>query len=245
MRLQKHLAACGVASRRACEVLIAEGRVTVNGKTATVGQSVEPGQDVILLNGKPVRPEAPVYILLNKPVGYITTSQDTHDRKTVLELLGPLGARVFPVGRLDLDAEGLLLLTNDGELSNRLMHPRYAIEKVYLVWVKGSVEDAAVRKLSTGVELDDGITGPAVAKVLRKGKRGSKLQLLLREGRKREIKRMCAAVGHPVERLKRIALAGLRLHGLPVGRWRHLEPREVEDLYQRTGMRRGAPTRPT
>lgn len=232
-----------MASRRACETLIAEGRVTVNGKTATIGQSVEPGEEVILLDGKPVRPEGPVHILLHKPAGYLTTAKDTHDRKTVLDLLGPLGARVFPVGRLDLDAEGLLLLTNDGELSNRLMHPRYGIEKVYLVWVQGSVEAAAVRKLSTGVELDDGTTGPAVAKVIRKGKKGSKLQLLLREGRKREVKRMCAAVGHPVVRLKRIALAGLRLHGLPAGRWRHLEPREVEDLYDRTGMRKRPATR--
>ena len=187
-----------------------------------------------------------MYVLLHKPAGIVTTARDTHDRKTVMQLLGPLGARVFPVGRLDMDAEGLLLLTNDGELANRLMHPRYAIEKVYLVWVQGSVEAAAVRKLSTGVELDDGMTGPAVAKVLRKGKRGSKIQLLLREGRKREVKRMCAAVGHPVTRLKRIALAGLRLHGLPAGRWRHLEPREVEDLYERTGMGKGgAPTKPT
>lgn len=217
----------------------------MNGTVATIGQSVEPGEDVILLDGKPVRPDGPVYVLLHKPPGVITTAHDTHQRQTVLDLLGPVGARVFPVGRLDLDSEGLLLLTNDGELANRLMHPRYAIEKVYLVWVQGSVKDETIRKLCTGVALDDGMTGPAVAKAVRRGKKGSKLQILLREGRKREVKRMCAAVGHPVVRLKRIALAGLRLHGLPVGRWRHLEPREVEDLYARTGMGRTGATKST
>ena len=167
MRLQKYLAECSIASRRGSEKLIQEGRVTVDGELAHLGQTVNPDIHTVLFDGDPVVPDAKVYVLLNKPQGVITTAKDTHDRKTVIDLITGVSARIFPVGRLDMDVTGTLLLTNDGELTNRLAHPRYEVDKVYHAWVKGIVDNKTIRKLQQGVMLEDGITAPAKAKILK------------------------------------------------------------------------------
>lgn len=235
-RLQKYLAACGVASRRASEALIEEGRVTVNGEVAAVGCKVDPASDTVLLDGKPVGEEAPVYLLLNKPPNTVTTAKDTHGRKTVLDCLQGLGARVYPVGRLDLDVGGVLLLTNDGELANRLIHPRYQIPKVYLAWVWGRAGDDAIARLEAGVELEDGVTAPAKARAMKHTAKQSLIRLQIHEGKKREVKRMCKAVGHPVASLVRVEFGGIRVGDLKPGEWRHLTEDEVGMLRRKTGL---------
>ena len=236
MRLQQFMAACGVASRRASEEIIAAGRVTVNGTVATVGLSVEPGQDQIFIDGKPLHTDAKVYVLLNKPRGVITSAKDTHQRKTVLDCLQGLHTRVFPVGRLDYDVEGALLLTNDGELAYRLTHPKYHIEKIYHAWVQGRMTADTAIKLEKGVELEDGMTAPAKVLILTLGTQSTLVQLVLTEGRKREVKRMCAHVGHPVRELQRVAIGGVKVKGLKPGDWRHLTEIEVKSLHDLTGL---------
>lgn len=229
-RLQKYMAACGVASRRACEAFIAEGRVTVNGVVAQVGQTVEPDVDKVLLDGKSIAPDNHVYIVLNKPEGTVTTANDTHGRKTVLSCLQGVDARVFPVGRLDMDVEGVLFLTNDGELAHRLMHPSYQVDKVYLAWVYGHMKVEAAQQIEAGVMLEDGMTAPAKAVILNAGQAISLVRLTLHEGRKREVKRLCAAVGHPVKTLHRIAFGNLKVKGMRPGEWRYLSASEVQML---------------
>lgn len=244
VRLQKFLAECGVASRRASEELIAEGRVAVNGVTARIGQTVTPGADRVTLDGAAVGvTEEKVYLLLNKPRNCVTTARDTHGRRTVLECVRGLNSRVFPVGRLDFDVEGALLLTNDGELAFRLMHPRFEVEKVYLAWVVGAVTPEAVRRLESGVRLEDGMTSPAKAAVLNGGPKTSLIRLTIHEGRKHEVKRMCAAVGHPVHALRRVEFAGLPVEGLRPGEWRCLTADEVARL--RALTEEEAPRSPT
>ncbi|MBI4558028.1 MAG: rRNA pseudouridine synthase [Candidatus Hydrogenedentes bacterium] len=238
IRLQKFLAECGLASRRTAEQLVASGRVTVNGKTAQLGDSIDPTSDQVLFDGKPVSSEKKVYILLNKPPGVISSVRDTHHRKTVLDCLTGVHARVFPVGRLDLDVEGALLLTNDGELAYRLTHPRYQVDKVYLARVKGAMSPETAMRLEKGVVLEDGATAPAKARILNRGARDTLIQLTLREGRKREVKRMCESVGHPVWELRRVAIANVRVKGLKPGEWRRLSDSEVLKLRQLTGLHR-------
>lgn len=234
-RLQKYLAACGVASRRGAEALIEAGRVTVNGKTATLGRKVDPEKDLVLVDGQPVASrEAFVYILLHKPPGTVTTVRDTHGRKTVLECLDGVRARVYPVGRLDMDVGGVLLLTNDGDLANRLIHPSYGVSKLYLAWVWGNVGEPALDRLRKGVRLEDGMTAPAGAEAVKRTPRQTLLRLELREGRKHEVKRMCKAVGHPVDNLTRTAFCGLQATGLRPGEWRFLEDKEVAALRRAT-----------
>ncbi|MBN2310429.1 MAG: rRNA pseudouridine synthase [Candidatus Hydrogenedentes bacterium] len=236
IRLQKFMAACGVASRRACEDLIAAGRVRVNGEPSSVGDTVDPERDEILLDGHPLRQDTLTYILLNKPRGVVTTLTDPHGRPTVVSCLAGLEVRVFPVGRLDLDVEGALLLTNDGELAHRLMHPRYGVDKAYLARVKGLVASDTATRLRTGVELDDGMTAPAGVEIVKRDRDATELRLVLREGRKREVKRMCDAVGHPVQELRRVAFAGLDVRGLAPGAWRRLRASEVRRLRDLAGM---------
>lgn len=236
VRLQKYLADCGVASRRKCERLIEDGRVAVNGSKASIGVSIEPSADIVTLDGQPVRPDRKVYVVLNKPRGVITSVKDTHDRTTVIDLLKGVDTRVFPVGRLDMDVAGTLLLTNDGELGHRLAHPRFEVDKVYHAWVAGTLSDETARKLASGVALEDGMTAPAKVKVLKRTNDATLIRLVIHEGRKRLVKRMCAAAGHPVKSLRRIAIAGIKSGNLMPGEWRYMSEKEVQRLRRLTRM---------
>ena len=227
MRLQKYIAACGVASRRAAEKLIADGKVTVNGVLVTVpGTSVAEG-DAVAVDGKPITPEErKVYVLLNKPKGYVTTAADTHDRPIVTELVN-IPERVFPVGRLDMNTEGLLILTNDGEFANHLMHPRYECEKTYYARLARPIDENAEEALRNGVTLEDGYrTQPAV--VLKK--EDGIYTVKIKEGKKRQIRKMFEAVGGKVVYLRRTAIGFLRDPHLAKGQWRYLTEQEVEQL---------------
>jgi 23S rRNA pseudouridine2605 synthase len=225
VRLNAYLARAGIASRRAADDLIKTGRVRVNDLPGQLNTYVHSG-DRVEVDGKEVIPQALKYVLLNKPAGTVTTAHDPQGRPTVVELVEEIPERVVPVGRLDADTTGALLLTNDGPLAHRLAHPRYGVEKVYEVDVEGEPEDEALRQLAEGVELDDGRTAPANVRRLAP----AKLELSLHEGRKHQVKRMCEAVGHPVRRLHRSRYAGLTVEGLEPGRWRELEPSEVKEL---------------
>ena len=224
MRLNAYLARAGVASRRKADELIKTGRVTVNGEPGQLNTFVG-ADDRVEVDGKPVAKQRLAYLLLHKPAGVVTTARDPHGRPTVVDLVD-LTARVVPVGRLDADTTGALLLTNDGPLAHRLAHPRYEVEKVYEAEVEGRPDDEALRRLAEGVELEDGRTAPA--RVRRVGP--SKLELAIHEGRKHQVKRMLAAVGHPVTRLHRSRYAGLTLEGLGPGAWRELTPAEILPL---------------
>ena len=237
IRLQKYLAECGVASRRASEQLIGAGRVTVNGKTAGIGDVVDPAADEVAVDGRSLDRDGKVYIILNKPCGVITSVKDTHDRKTVIDCVMGVRARVFPVGRLDKDVEGALLLTNDGDLAFRLTHPSYQVAKIYLAWVNGVMTPETAVRIEKGVKLEDGKTGPAEVIILNTGAQTTLVRLVLREGRKREIKRMCEAVGHPVRELRRIAVGGIRVKGLRPGEWRYLNDSEINRLHRLTGLK--------
>jgi len=224
VRLNAYLARAGVASRRKADELIKAGRVRVNGEPGELNTFVASG-DRVEVDGRPVEKQRLAYLLLHKPAGVVTTARDPQGRPTVVDLV-PRDPRVVPVGRLDADTTGALLLTNDGETAHRLAHPRYAMAKVYEADVEGEPSTAALRTLSEGVELEDGRTAPA--QVRRVGP--SRIELTLREGRKHQVKRMCEAVGHPVRRLHRSAYAGLTLGGLEPGAWRELTAAEVERL---------------
>ena len=227
MRLNAYLARTGVASRRGADELIKRGRVRVNGVTAGLNTFVEEG-DVVDLDGRLLLPQPVAYVLLHKPAGVVTTASDPHGRPTVVDLVEH-ESRVVPVGRLDADTTGVLLLTNDGDLAHRLAHPRYEVEKVYEARVEDDPTEEALERLRTGIDLDDGPTAPAQARLLRPGT----VQLSIHEGRKHQVKRMLAAVGHPVTRLHRSRYAGLTLEGLEPGAWRELEPSEVDQLRTR------------
>ena len=231
-RLQKILSGRGVASRRKSEELILAGRVMVNGVVAQLGDSADVHIDEILLDGKPIPgPEKPVYILLHKPRGYVTTLSDEKGRKDVSELVADCGVRVYPVGRLDMDSEGLLLFTNDGEFANRLMHPRHQIDKVYHVTVDGCSDDA-LKRLEQPIELDGyRIQKPGVSVLTPPDSRGcAVLEVVIHEGRNRQVRRMCAAAGMEVRRLVRIAEGSFRLGNLPRGKWRYLTESEITGL---------------
>ena len=231
-RLQKVLARAGLGSRRVCEELIADGRVTVNGEVAQLGRRVDPDRDAVALDGVSVivRDDL-VYYLLNKPTGYVSTASDPEGRPTVVELV-PETPRVFPVGRLDYDTEGLLLLTNDGDLTHLLTHPRFGVVKTYLAEVEGDPAPAAVRALREGVELDDGLTAPARVTVVQRRGDTAAVELGIHEGRNRQVRRMCDAVGHPVVRLVRTRIGPLRDGSLKPGAWRALTQAEVRRLYE-------------
>jgi 23S rRNA pseudouridine2605 synthase len=230
-RLQKLIAGAGLASRREAERWIETGRVTVNGRAAILGESADPEHDRILVDGRPL-PQGGrrFYLLLNKPVGYVTTRRDPEGRPVVTDLVRDIPARLYPVGRLDLTTEGLLLLTNDGELAQRLAHPRHEVEKTYLVRVRGRLGPESRRQLEQGVALADGLTAPARVDCIRETEGHTWFELTIHEGRNRQVRRMCEAVGHPVSRLKRIRVAFLELGELAPGRYRPLTSGEVARL---------------
>jgi 23S rRNA pseudouridine2605 synthase len=224
MRLNAWLARAGVASRRGADELIKAGRVTVNGEPGQLNTFVE-ARDVVRLDGEPLAKQGLAYVLLHKPAGVVTTAHDPQGRPTVVDLVGH-EARVVPVGRLDADTTGALLLTNDGDLAHRLAHPRYGVDKVYVAETWQQPDDAALQQLREGVELEDGRTSPA--EVRRLG--GARIELTIHEGRNRQVKRMFEAVGHRVRRLHRSRFGPLGVEGLEPGRWRELEPLEVDAL---------------
>lgn len=229
-RLQKLLSAAGVCSRRTAETYLIAGRVTVNGQTAHLGQRADPDRDEILVDGRPLAPRAEaVYILLNKPRGYVSTLSDERGRRTVAELVADCGSRVYPVGRLDLDSEGLLLLTNDGDLVNGLTHPRHEVEKHYEVRVRGNMDN--IPRLSEPMELDGYAIRPVGVTVLERGEESAKIRMTIHEGRNRQIRRMCEKAGLEVRRLKRVAIGNMPLDPkLKSGAWRELTQDELAYL---------------
>jgi 23S rRNA pseudouridine2605 synthase len=234
-RLQKVLARAGLGSRRVCDDLIADGRVTVDGEVAVLGRRVDPEHDHIELDGVPVVTQTGlVYYLLNKPARVMTTASDPEGRPTVMELV-PDEPRVFPVGRLDWDTEGLLILTNDGDLTQRLTHPSHGVEKEYLVEVEGVPSRGALRSLREGVELDDGLSAPAEIRLLQSRGDHAAIEMVIHEGRNRQVRRMCETVGHPVRRLVRTRIGLLADRDLAPGSWRVLRPDEVRGLYAAAG----------
>ena len=231
-RLQKVLARVGFGSRRACEELIADGRVTVNGEVAELGRRVDVDADRVEVDGvpAPVRPGL-VHYLLNKPRGVVTTASDPQGRRTVVELV-PADPRVFPVGRLDYETEGILLLTNDGDLAHCLTHPSRGVPRTYLAEIEGVPGKAALRALREGIDLDDGRTAPARVRVAQSQGGDTALELVIHEGRNRQVRRMCEAVGHPVRRLVRTRFGPIVDHRLAPGEWRPLTTDEVRSLWQ-------------
>lgn len=236
MRLQKYMAHCGVASRRKCEEMIKEGRVTVNDQVVTqLGVKVDPQKDEVKVDGKPISLEQKqVYILLYKPRGYVTTVKDTHRRPTVMSLLGIQPVRVYPVGRLDFDTEGLLLLTNDGELANRLMHPRYGVEKEYYVVVEGRPSKLQIQSFIDGIDIGDAVAHAHKVRLLWQKSNSSAFKMVLKEGRNRQVRRMFEAIGCPVKFLRRERFGNLALGNLKPGEWRYLGEDEVEKLKKLT-----------
>ncbi len=235
-RLQKFLARAGIASRRAAEEIISRGEVLVNGQPVELGCRIDPEMDVVTWKGQVVQAEAhQIYLMLNKPAGYLSTVKDPFGRPTVLDLLPRSELRLYPVGRLDLDTEGLLLLTNDGDFAYALTHPKFEVPKRYLVWMKGEMTEHQLRQLRAGVELADGLTAPAAASILQQGSGQTMLELSIHEGRKRQVRRMLAAVGHRVLRLRRVQLGQLALGDLPPGKTRRLQDQEVAALLRLAG----------
>lgn len=237
MRLAKYLARAGLVSRRAAEEIIRAGRVRVNGAVTVLPQAEVSESDLIQVDGSLIAAGGrKYYILLDKPAGFISTAADTHNRPTVLDLVREIPARLYPVGRLDADTEGLLLLTNDGELTYRLTHPRFGVKKTYRAWVKGVPNASALAAMRRGLTLDGRRTAPAGVRLVKaEGGERALLEIVLTEGRKRQVRRMCAAAGYPVLRLRRTRFAFLTARGLRHGRYRHLTPGEVRRLYKETG----------
>ena len=229
MRINKFLAACGVAGRRACDKIVQDGRVTINGKLAVLGDDVET-DDVVKVDGKPVALKKNEYYILHKPKGYLSTVSDDKGRKTVMDILGSNVGRVYPVGRLDYDSEGLLILTTDGELAQHLTHPSNEVPKTYLVKVEGRLTEADLNPIRSGIELDGVLTKKCRAHIVETNKGYTKVEMVLREGKNREIRRMFEAIGREVMLLKRTKVGELSLRGLARGEFRKLTPEEVEYL---------------
>ena len=237
MRLQKYLAACGVGSRRKCEEYIQQGRVSVNGETVTVLGTKIKGGDIVCLDNKEVKSEERlVYYLLNKPVGYVTTVKDEKNRPTVLDLFQGIDERIFPIGRLDYNTSGLLLLTNDGELTYALTHPKHEVDKIYRVKIKGQIEEKTLDRLRKGVIISGRKTAPAIVQVITAGPQNTVLSMTIHEGRNRQIRKMCEAVGHSVMKLTRVAIGEMTLEDLQVGKYRKLTANEVRYLKKAGGL---------
>ena len=238
IRLQKYLSQCAVASRRKSEELILAGKVKVNGKVADLGDKVSPRKDVVTVSGKKiVSSKKMYYIMLHKPRGFITTMEDEMGRKCVAQLVKDVGARVYPVGRLDKDSEGMLIMTNDGEFANFMTHPSKHIPKTYRVTVRPDVKEEQLIKIETGIEIDGRMTAPAEARILEKQENRVVLEIVLYEGRNRQIRKMCEALGLEVARLKRVSIGSIKLGMLPQGKWRVLTEDEVHKLKVSSGMK--------
>ncbi len=237
VKLQKYIASCGIMSRRAAEAEIASGKVTVNGKIAKLGDRITPETDVVIYKGKRVTPSAcgHVYIMLNKPVGFVTTMKDEEGRSSVAELVADVGTRVYPIGRLDMYSEGLLLLTNDGDFCKQLSHPSYEKAKIYKVTLVGEVTEEKLKALSSPMTITEANGGTyrvrsCPVKLISRKEGETEIEITLREGRNRQIRRMCDAIDLKIKRLVRISEGGLSLGSLPRGKWRHLTANEVESL---------------
>jgi pseudouridine synthase len=238
-RLQKYLSQAGVASRRRSEELIEAGRVTIDGVVAKLGDKVDPARQVAAVDGEPVRPATREYFMLHKPKGYLSTVSDRFDRRTVMDLVPDAPPGTHPVGRLDVDVEGLLLLTNDGDFTAAMTHPSRAVDKMYVARVRGVPSTADIERLRSGVRLEDGPTAPAGVRLLEKSGDEAVVELTIHEGRKRQVKRMMAAVRHPVLELKRARIGPLALGDLSRGEWRRLKAEEVEACLAAAGERKG------
>ena len=232
MRLQKYMARCGVASRRKSEKIILEGRVTVNGSIVReLGTTINPSKDIIKVDNKKIEMETDkVYIMLNKPEGYVTTLKDKHSDKIILDLICGIEERIFPVGRLDLDTSGLLLMTNDGDLAYRLTHPSHQVPKKYIASVEGIPDSKKLNRFRKGLKIDGRMTAEAYIKIVKKYKDSSVLEISIHEGRNRQVRKMCEYIRHPVIKLKRISIGDLNLGDLKIGKWRHLTEREIRYL---------------
>lgn len=239
IRLQKYMSEAGIASRRKAEDMIRDGKVRVNGYVAQIGDCVDPKKDTVTVSGKKIRKQNTLrYILLNKPRGYVTTTDDDLGRKCVLELVRDVKERIYPVGRLDRISEGALILTNDGEFANAMMHPSKHVAKTYRVTVRPEPTSEKVDILSSGIDLDGRMTAPCEIHVLQKEEGRAVLEIILREGRNRQIRRMCEAVDLEVARLRRVAIGSVKLGMLQTGEWRDLTPDEVDSLFTAAGIKR-------
>ena len=238
-RLQKILSHAGIASRRAAEEMILAGRVSVDGKIITeLGIKFDITASKICVDNEIISyNEKKVYILLNKPKNILSSAKDDRGRQTVVDLIADVNERIYPVGRLDYDTEGLILLTNDGELMNALLHPKFQINKTYLAKVTGNLTKDKLDKLQNGIQLDDGLTAPAIVRVVGKSNTEAKIEITIHEGRNRQVRRMFSAIGCEVKKLKRIKFANLTIHNLKIGQYRHLTKVELENLYQMAGLR--------
>lgn len=232
MRLQKYMAKCGVASRRKSEEIISEGLVEVNGKIIKKqGFIVDPDKDIVKVNGKIIKLERHnVYIMVNKPVGYVTTLKDEKDRRIVTDLIEGVTERIYPVGRLDIDTSGLLLLTNDGDLTHKLTHPSNKVVKRYIAVVEGVPNKSELESLRNGIKIDGRKTAPATVKIAKRYETESILDIRIHEGRNRQVKKMCEAINHPVKKLKRISIGEIELGDLAIGSWRYLNEVELDYL---------------
>ena len=241
IRLQKFISDSGLMSRRAAEGEIERGNISVNGHVAAIGTKIDPASDVVTYKGKRIRFERKkyTYIMLNKPRGYLSSTTDDRGRKCVTDLLEGVDARVYPVGRLDLVSEGILLLTDDGELKNRLTHPKHTIGKVYRVKIAGKISDEQMEILTSELVIDGYKIQPVTVSISSEDESGTVLKMTLFEGRNRQIRKMCEAAGLTVKRLSRVSIGNLKLDGLPVGKWRYLEQHEVDYLYKATKETKG------
>ena len=235
-RLQKILSRAGISSRRTAEKIILDGRVKVNGEIINeLGRKFDIATDKIFVDDKPIKIEKKIYILLNKPKNIISAVKDDRGRKTVIDLID-VDEKIFPVGRLDFDTEGLLLLTNDGELMNSLLHPKFEINKTYVAKISGEINESKLKLLREGIKLDDGLTAPAIVKVIGKSSTQAKIEITIHEGRNRQVRRMLAAIGCDVKKLRRIRFANLTIQNLKIGEYRKLTETEIKNLYEMTGI---------
>lgn len=230
-RLQKYMAECGVASRRKCEEIILSGRVRVNNVIVTdMGFKVDREKDIIYLDGQLLKlEEKKVYIALNKPIGYLSTVKDDRGRKTLLDLV-KAEERIYPIGRLDYDTSGLIILTNDGEIYNKVIHPRQIVKKKYIAVIQGVPRESEIEKFHSGIDIGGYITAPAQFRILKKEKNNCEVEIIIHEGKNRQIRRMCEAINHPVISLKRVAIGNINLHNLKLGSWRYLTDKELTYL---------------